>query len=101
MAADDEGRARLRQVVGRPLLVAFWALVLWGTLYGGVLAHAALLDGPRAALARTLSGPDAGAGFLNLALAALAIAVWGFVAAAVWGNRVSAGPRPRVDGHEQ
>lgn len=73
----------------RPLLVVFWALVLWGTLYCGLLVHAACVDGPRAALERALSGRDVGAGFLNLALVVVAVVVWSLVGMAVWSRRAS------------
>ena len=101
MAPEEEGRGRLLQVVAQPLLVVFWALVLWGTLYGAVLLYAALEDGPGAALERTLSGRDAGAGFLNLALVVVAIAVWSLVGVTVWRSRASAAPRRRGDGRDR
>jgi hypothetical protein len=101
MASDDERRERLLQVVAQPLLVVFWALVLWGTLYGAVLLYAALEDGPGAALERTLSGRDAGAGFLNLALVVVAVVVWASVGVAVWRSRASAASRRRGDGPDR
>lgn len=87
MVPEGRRRERILQVVARPLLLVFWALVLWGTLYCGVLLHAAFVDGPRAAIARTLSGRDLGAGLLSLALAALAVVVWGLAGVAAWRHR--------------
>ena len=100
MTPEDEGRERLIQVVGRPLLVVFWALVFWGTLYAAAFLHAAFEDGPRAALERVLSGPDVGVGFVNLALAALAVLVWGLVVVAVWPSRASPVRKHRVGRHD-
>jgi hypothetical protein len=74
-------------VVGRPLLVVFWVLVLWGTLYDVVLLRAAFVEGPIRALQRTVSGRDIAAGLVNLGLAALAPVVWALVGLAVWRSR--------------
>lgn len=84
-------------MVGRPLLVVFWALVVWGTLYCGVFLYAAFVDGPRAALERTLFGRDVGAGLLNLALAGLAVVVWSLVGVIVWNSRASDESKRRED----
>ena len=72
-------------MVGRPLLVVFWVLVLWGTLYDVVLLRAAFVEGPIRALQRTVSGREAG--LVNLGLAALAPVVWALVGLAVWRSR--------------
>ena len=90
MAQEAEPREWLLHVVGRPLLVIFWALVLWGTLYCAVFLHSAVEEGFAVSLRRTLSGRDAAAGVVNLALAALAPVVWCFVGIALWQNRPSA-----------
>ena len=72
---------RLRDVAGqalvRPLLFAFWSLVIWGTLVGLACLYAAFTRGPAAAVEALL--PSAGDGawaWLNLALAVLATGVW-------------------------
>jgi hypothetical protein len=101
VAPEPERKERLLLVVGRPLLVVFWALVLWGTLYGVVFLHVAFVDGPRAAFERSLSGRDVGAGFLDLALVVVAVVVWSVVGVTVWRSRASAAPKPRVDRHDQ
>jgi hypothetical protein len=90
MAQEAEPREWLLHVVGRPLLVVFWALILWGTLYGAVFLHSAFEEGLTPALLRTLSGRDAAAGVINLALAALAPVVWCLVIIALWQNRLDA-----------
>jgi hypothetical protein len=92
VVAEDQRREGLLLTIARPFLLVFWALVLWGTLYCGVLLRAAFVDGPRAALAHALSGRDLGAGLLNLALAALAIVVWSLAGVAAWGRRATPGP---------
>jgi hypothetical protein len=92
----DEGRDGLSSAIGRPLLLAFWSLVLWGTLCDLVLIDAAFVEGPRAALHRVLSGGDTAAGYANLALAAVAPVVWGLVGTAAWPAR-----RPTVAGRRE
>jgi hypothetical protein len=83
----DEGRGEaLTRLLGRPLLLILWSLVLWGTLYGLILAHAAFREGPRSVLQRILAGGDLPGGLVNLTLAASAAAVWLGVAVAVWRN---------------
>ena len=96
MKPDDARRERLLQVVGRPLLLAFWSLVLWGGLYDFVLIRAAFVEGPRVVLHRVLSGGDIVAGFANLVLAALAPIVWGLVGIAIRQGRTSAAARRRA-----
>jgi protein-S-isoprenylcysteine O-methyltransferase Ste14 len=85
--ANEERREALFQLVGRPLLLIFWSLVLWGTLYGLILMHAAIREGPRTVLQRVLAGRDLLGGFLNLGLAASAAVVWLGVAIVAWRNR--------------
>ena len=84
---DEEWREALVQLLGRPVLLIFWSLVLWGTLYGSLLIHAAATEGLRATLQRTLSGRDLLGGVANLTLAAGAAVVWIGVAVAVWRRR--------------
>jgi hypothetical protein len=92
----DERRDGLSSAIGRPLLLAFWSLVLWGTLCDLILIEAAFVEGPRAALHRVLSGEDIAAGYANLALAAVAPVVWGLVGTAAWPGR-----RPTVGGRRE
>ena len=77
----------LIQLLGRPLLLIFWSLVLWGTLYGFLFIHRAATEGPRAMLHRALSGQDLVGGLVNLGLAAGAAVVWLGVGIAVWRAR--------------
>ena len=67
---------RLARYLGRPLLLAFWALVLWGTVYAALFVFAALTEGPSRAIARATAGPDRVVGIANLTLAVMAVAVW-------------------------
>jgi hypothetical protein len=78
---------RLSRYLGRPLLLGFWCLVVWGTLYAGLFAFAALTEGPSQALARALGGPDDLVGVANLTTAAMAIIVWTFVGTIVLRRR--------------
>ena len=97
MANQGERREWLRHVVGRPLLVVFWVLMLWGTLYDVVLLRAAFVEGPIKAVQRTVSGRDIGVGLINLGLAAFAPAVWGLVGLAVWRSRSRASTGRHTD----
>jgi len=73
-APPDEHR--LARYLGRPLLLAFWTLVVWGTVYAGLFAFAVVTDGPSDALARATTRPDGVVGIANLTLAVVAVAVW-------------------------
>ena len=85
---SEEGwREKLVQGLGRPLLLIFWCLVLWGTLYGALLLNALVAEGPTTVLQRALSNRDRVAGVANLALAAIAPAVWLMVGIAIWRSR--------------
>jgi hypothetical protein len=84
---DEERREALIQLVGRPLLLIFWSLVLWGTLYGLILIHAAFREGPSTVLQRVLAGRDLLGGLVNLTVAASAAVVWLGVAIVAWRNR--------------
>jgi hypothetical protein len=94
-APKDEGsppseppeQHRLARYVGRPLLLAFWTLVVWGTVYAALFALAVVTDGPSEALARATAGPDGVVGIANLTLAVVAVAVWAFVGTVVWRRR--------------
>lgn len=77
-------------IVVRPMLLAFWLAVAWGTFYGLALLWSALALGPGEALERALSGRDGLAGMLNVWLAALAFLVWGIVGVLAWRSRRSA-----------
>ncbi len=101
MTPDDERRERLLQVAGRPLLLASWSLVLWGTLYDFVLIRAAFVEGPRVVLHRVLSGGDIVAGIVNLVLAALAPIVWGLVSMAIRRSRTSAAATRRASKRDE
>ena len=94
---DEEWREALVQLLGRPVLLIFWSLVLWGTLYGSLLIHAAATEGLRATLQRILSGRDLLGGLANLTLAAGAAVVWIGVGVAVW-HRRHANERRAPDG---
>jgi len=83
---DEEGRDRLVQLLGRPLLLIFWSLVMWGTFYGFLLAHA-FVEGPGTVLHRVLSGRDLLGGPLNLVLSAGAAVVWFAVGITIWRRR--------------
>ena len=72
----EEWREAIIYGVGRPLLLVFWAVVSWGTLFGGHLVLAALDKGISGAIQQALSGKDSLAGILNLFSAGLAGGVW-------------------------
>jgi hypothetical protein len=76
-------------VVGRPLLLVFWSLVVWGSIYGLALLYAVVVDGPAEALRQALSGRDHLAGVTNLALAGFAMIVWSTVGVVIWRSRLS------------
>jgi hypothetical protein len=61
----------------RPLVMAFWAFVLWGTLLAGLFVVRALRAGWADAVASLWPEPDASAwAFLNLGSVGLALVVW-------------------------
>ncbi len=73
---------------GRPALLAFWALVLWGTLLLGAAVFDAPSEGAQAVLARFV--PPRGASlwaWLNPLTALLALLVWALVAGAFFRSR--------------
>jgi hypothetical protein len=93
--ADQPAAAgRIARYVGRPLLLAFWTLVVWGTLYAALFAFAAAAEGPSRALARATTGPDRLVGIANLTLGAFALVVWTLVGAVVWRVRRASRPTP-------
>lgn len=99
---NDERQETLIQMVGRPLLLVFWSLILWGTFYGLILIHAAIREGPGTVLQRVLAGRDLLGGLLNLGLAASAAVVWLGVAIVGWRNRSRGrNPRPTNGGAEE
>ncbi len=77
-----------------------WALVLWGTFYAGLLGYSAITKGPSVALTRILASRDPMGGAVNLALAGLALVVWGLIGVALVGRGRrqgnEPGDRPRV-----
>ena len=74
--------------VGRPALLAFWALVLWGTLLLGAAAVDAPSEGVRAVLARLVPGRGASLwAWLNPLTAVLALVVWPLVVGALFRSR--------------
>jgi predicted neutral ceramidase superfamily lipid hydrolase len=73
----------LGRYLGRPLLLAFWCLVVWGTFYAILFVAAVAAEGPSLALQRALAGPDRIVGIANLVLAGGAAIVWVLVAVAV------------------
>jgi len=89
VAHDPEERPRgaVVESLARSVLLIFWSLVLWGTLYAILLIDDAAGEGPRAVLHRVLPGPNALGGLANLALAAGAAVVWVVVAVSVWRER--------------
>jgi hypothetical protein len=84
---DYDRRHEWLQSVGAPLLFVFWALVVWGTLYGGLLLMAIAAEGTAAVVQRVLSGRDRLATFINLGSAVIAPVVWLVVGIAVWRAR--------------
>jgi hypothetical protein len=85
-----EGRRKaLIRLLGRPVLLICWSLVLWGTLYGLLLLPALLAEGPTAVLQRVLGGRDLLGGVVNVTLAGVAAVVWLLVGVAAWGSRRS------------
>lgn len=96
---DEERRGALIPLVVRPLLLVFWSLVTWGTLYGLVLIHAAATEGPGPALRRIVAGRDLLGGLVNLALAGGAALVWLGIGVAVWWTRRSDRKRHGTGGH--
>jgi hypothetical protein len=80
--------------IGRPLMLVFWMLILWGTLYGSALLYRSVMNGPTAAVRQALSGGDATVGLVSLALSLCAAAVWTALAVGMWQKRRrSADPR--------
>lgn len=80
------------RLFARPALLAFWALVLWGTLLLGAAVFDAPSEGARAVLARLV--PPRGASlwaWLNPLTAVLALVVWALVVGAFFRSR----PRPK------
>jgi type VI protein secretion system component VasK len=82
--ATQERHDFLIYVIGRPLMLVFWSLILWGTFYGCALLYAVILRGPTVALKEAMAGRDRLAGVGNLTLTACAVVVWSFVGVAVW-----------------
>ncbi len=81
---------------GRPALLAFWALVLWGSLLLGLALVEIPIDGVRAVLARLVPGHDASAwAWINLLTAALALVVWLMAAGLLVWSRRSGPKEPR------
>jgi hypothetical protein len=81
--------AVVREAVGRPLLLVFWALILWGTIILGALAWKALTEGPRASLRAAqaqVAGPSVW-GWVNVSLASLSLLVFLLIAGGVLGRR--------------
>ncbi len=70
--------------MGRPLMTVFWALILWGTLYAGLLGYSVLTEGASRTWRRAQSGHDVVGGVANLALAASAITTWSIVVGVIW-----------------
>jgi hypothetical protein len=74
----------------RPLTLAAWCLVLWGTLIGVLFLGKVVTAGPSAAWASLY--PDVEAGFwawLNLVCLALAVFTWVVAAVLAWLHRRS------------
>lgn len=76
--SDPDDERQLARSVGRPLLLVFWTLVVWGTVYGALFALAVVTDGPSDALDRATAEPGRIVGIANLSLAAIALGVWAF-----------------------
>jgi hypothetical protein len=77
-AAPDDERPLARSL-GRPLLLVFWTLVVWGTVYAVLFAFAVVTEGPSEAFVRVTTGPDRIFGIVSLTLAVVALLVWGAV----------------------
>ncbi|MET0556278.1 MAG: hypothetical protein ABW221_24770 [Vicinamibacteria bacterium] len=86
-AGDPAESSRLALYLGRPLLLVFWTLVVWGTVYAMLFAFAVLTDGPSRAVARAVGGPGGAYGIVNLSLAAVSVSVWAFVGVYLWRRR--------------
>jgi hypothetical protein len=86
--SDQRRSDFLHSVIVRPLLLAFWLLILWGTVYGLAFLYSVAQAGPRGAFERVMAGPDRRAGVGNLALSACAGIVWGALGAALWRTRL-------------
>lgn len=84
----------------RPLLLVFWCLVLWGTLYGFLILNAIVTEGPTAVPRMVFSGQDYLLGAVNLSLAATAAAVWLMVGVAIWRAGARAAPQRQPHRHE-
>ncbi len=85
---NEELREALVRLLGRPILVVFWALVVWGTVYGVMLVQAAYAQGFGVVVASVLGGRDLLGGVANLVLTGTAALVWLGVAVAAWRGRV-------------
>ena len=75
----------------RPALLAFWVLVLWGTLLLGAAVVAAPAEGVGAVLARIVAAHGASVwAWVNALTVALAIVVWLLLAGLFAWNRRAA-----------
>jgi hypothetical protein len=70
--------------------MAFWALVLWGTVLAAATLYAALVEGPTVVLRRMLSGAGVAAGVTNLAAVGLALLAWVLAGIVLWQRRAAA-----------
>jgi hypothetical protein len=86
-AQARRSRDFLVYAVARPLMLVFWTLILWGTMYGCALLYRSATMGPATAVRQALSAPEAGVGLLNVILALSAVVVWVIVAVAAWQRR--------------
>jgi len=84
--------AVLLRALARPVILAFWALVGWGSLLLLATAGAVLREGLRPALLRLAPAPHASVwAWLNALSAALALVVWLLAAGLVlWAHRSAA-----------
>jgi hypothetical protein len=83
---SQRSRGVLIYVVGRPLLLVLWSLVVWGSVYGLAFLWATVERGPVEAFHQALSTDRAG-GAVNLTLAGIGALVWALAGFAVWRGR--------------
>src|ERR671937_3235851 len=85
--SDHEPSSRFFYVIVRPLMLVFWILVLWGTVYACAFLYAAFVSGSATALRQALAGRDGLARLISVAISACAAVVWTTLAIGIWQRR--------------
>jgi hypothetical protein len=98
-ASDHQQSSRFFYVIVRPLMLVFWILVLWGTVYAWALLYAAFVSGSAMVFRQALAGRDGLAGLFNVVLSACAAVMWITLAIGIWQRRRY--PGPEENGHGQ